>query len=114
MTDTHARMILPENMTDEMWEAGEAAVSESFAMKYGNGMAARRIYKALLAASPNAGRVSAEQLEKMLASKPFEDGDETVEQIIRLGLAAKGFALPSFSTADVLITALASIGLEVE
>lgn len=57
------RVIVPREATEEMWEAGESAVSESFSMKYGKRAAAREIYNAMLAASPNAGAVSGEELK---------------------------------------------------
>lgn len=73
-----------------------------------------RTIRAMRDASPNAGKVSEAEVEKMLAVKPFEDGDETVEKIIVLGLAACGFKLPSTSAPDVIRAALASLGLTVE
>ena len=72
------------------------------------------MYAAMRDASPNAGKVTEAELERMLAAKPFEDGDETVEKIIILGLAACGFKLPSAVAPDVICAALASLGLEVE
>lgn len=73
------RVILPRTATEEMWEAGESAVSESFSMKYGKRAAAREIYNAMLAASPNAGEVSAEELEKAAKAiwdRANEDGTD--------------------------------------
>lgn len=58
------RRIVPAHIPDPMFEAGEAAISESFAMKYGNGMAARRVYAAMLDASPASGKVSEAEVEK--------------------------------------------------
>lgn len=67
----------------------------------------------LYAASPNAGEVTEEELEKMLAAEPFGD-QETVETIIIRGLIAGGHDVRSLQSAHIVIrAALSSLGIKV-
>lgn len=106
------RVILPAEADEKMMLAGMAMAEMMASATQGDAIIAG--FDAMRDASPNAGMVTEAELEAMLAAKPFDDGDETVEKIIVLGLAACGFKLPTTAAPDVLRAALASLGLEVE
>jgi hypothetical protein len=117
MTDTPMVIVPARGLPDDMWEAGEAAISESFSMKYGNGMAARKVYKAMLAASPASGKVTEEQVEKMaeaiyVAHEIMEGFTE--EQALFALKNAQVLRNMLRDYTPIARAALASIGLECE
>ena len=121
MTDTTpTRRIVPAHIPDPMFEAGEASISESFAMKYGNGMAARRVYTAMLAASPASGKVS--EVEKA-AEALYRCDQDGLRKAAYIGMKLVSGAITPWQNLHpenrdgYLIRArasLASLGLEVE
>jgi hypothetical protein len=118
MTDTPMVIVPARGLPDDMWEAGEAAISESFSMKYGNGMAARKVYKAMLAAAPASGQVTKEQVEKMAIEifVAHQVMDGFLEHDVR-GYLEKDALLHRNALRDytpIARAALASIGLGVE
>lgn len=111
MTTPNARVILPAEATGELLKAARKHLPGGHGQVW---VYLPEAYESMLAASPTSGKVTEAEVANMLAAKPFEDGDETVEHIIIMGLAACGFKLPSTAAPDVIRAALSALGLEVE
>jgi len=94
MTTPNARVILPREATEDMMLAGMA--SDDLMANATQGDAVLASYRAMLAASPNAGKVTEAELEK--AFTKFHDAQH----------------IDGLSEAEAFRAALSAIGLEVE